>query len=66
MISSLLYGVTLYSSRWIFAVEQWSRFHCDLKDLQAWLTESEHKLTASRCTNGQLNIVVAKAYQKVT
>ena len=46
-------------------MEQWSKFHRNLKDLQAWLTDAQHKLTASRKTNGQLNIVVAKAYQKV-
>jgi len=50
--------------RWTHSVEQWGQFHCNMKDLSSWLTEAEEKLTASRNSNGQLNILVAKAYQK--
>ncbi len=56
----------LYCSRWSRAVEQWRKFHCDMKDLSSWLSEAENKLTDTRNQNGDLLVSAARNVQKVS
>ena len=46
-------------------MDQWRQFHCDMKDLHSWLAEAEQKLADSTNANGDLNVDMAKACQKV-
>ena len=47
-------------------MEQWRKFHCDMKDLSSWLTEAETKLHETRNANGDLIVSVARTVQKVS
>ncbi|KAM4713317.1 utrophin isoform 3-T3 [Anableps anableps] len=46
------------------AIEEWGRFHCDLKDLSQWLTETETLLSESIGPDGQLNLGSARQHQE--
>ena len=46
-------------------MEQWRKFHCDMKDLGSWLAEAETKLHETRNANGDLILSVARTIQKV-
>ena len=46
-------------------MEQWRKFHCDMKDLGSWLAEAETKLHETRNANGDLILSVARTVQKV-
>ena len=46
-------------------MEQWRKFHCDMKDLGSWLVEAETKLHETRNANGDLILSVARTVQKV-
>ena len=46
-------------------MEQWRKFHCDMKDLGSWLSEAETKLHETRNANGDLIVSVARTVQKV-
>lgn len=47
-------------------MEQWRKFHCDMKDLGSWLAEAETKLHETRNANGDLILSVARTVQKVS
>lgn len=47
------------------AIEEWGRFHCDLKDLTQWLTEAETLLLESVGPDGQLDLGSARQHQEV-
>ncbi|XP_047244031.1 utrophin isoform X9 [Girardinichthys multiradiatus] len=46
------------------AIEEWGRFHCDLKDLTQWLTETENLLSESVGPDGQLDLRSALQHQE--
>ncbi|XP_038130238.1 dystrophin isoform X2 [Cyprinodon tularosa] len=46
------------------AIEEWGRFHCDLKDLTQWLTEAETLLLESVGPDGQLDLGSARQHQE--
>ncbi|XP_032441695.1 dystrophin isoform X3 [Xiphophorus hellerii] len=46
------------------AIEEWGRFHCDLKDLSQWLTETEILLSESVGPDGQLDLGYARQHQE--
>uniref|UniRef100_A0A087YNX0 Utrophin n=1 Tax=Poecilia formosa TaxID=48698 RepID=A0A087YNX0_POEFO len=46
------------------AIEEWGRFHCDLKDLSQWLTEAEILLSESVGPDGQLDLGYARQHQE--
>ncbi|KAM9703806.1 utrophin isoform 2-T3 [Menidia menidia] len=46
------------------AVEEWGRFHCDLKDLTQWLTDTEMLLFESIGPDGQLDLESAQHHQE--
>lgn len=48
------------------AIEEWGRFHCDLKDLTQWLTETETLLSESVAPDGQLDLESAQRHQEVS
>uniref|UniRef100_A0A672HVP3 Utrophin n=1 Tax=Salarias fasciatus TaxID=181472 RepID=A0A672HVP3_SALFA len=47
------------------AVEEWGQFHCDLKDLSQWLTDTEILLSESVRPDGQLDVESARQRQEV-
>uniref|UniRef100_A0A3B5L058 Utrophin n=1 Tax=Xiphophorus couchianus TaxID=32473 RepID=A0A3B5L058_9TELE len=47
------------------AIEEWGRFHCDLKDLSQWLTETEILLSKSVGPDGQLDLGYARQHQEL-
>ncbi|CAI5683822.1 unnamed protein product [Oreochromis niloticus] len=46
------------------AVEEWGQFHCDLKDISQWLTDTENLLSESVSPDGQLDLESARQYQE--
>uniref|UniRef100_A0A3Q2DWD5 Utrophin n=1 Tax=Cyprinodon variegatus TaxID=28743 RepID=A0A3Q2DWD5_CYPVA len=58
----------MYNQRKSFdrAIEEWGRFHCDLKDLTQWLTEAETLLLESVGPDGQLDLGSARQHQELT
>ncbi|XP_072217830.1 utrophin isoform X2 [Leuresthes tenuis] len=46
------------------AVEEWGQFHCDLKDLTQWLTDTETLLSESIGPEGQLDLESAHRHQE--
>lgn len=46
------------------AVEEWGRFHCDLKEFSQWLTDAETLL--SEGPDGQLDLESARQQQAVS
>uniref|UniRef100_A0A672HY23 Utrophin n=1 Tax=Salarias fasciatus TaxID=181472 RepID=A0A672HY23_SALFA len=46
------------------AVEEWGQFHCDLKDLSQWLTDTEILLSESVRPDGQLDVESARQRQE--
>lgn len=48
------------------AVEEWTQFHCDLKDLTQWLTDTETVLSESIGPDGQLDLESARQHQQVS
>uniref|UniRef100_A0A3B4ZHV6 Utrophin n=1 Tax=Stegastes partitus TaxID=144197 RepID=A0A3B4ZHV6_9TELE len=46
------------------AVEEWGQFHCDLKDLSQWLTDTETLLSESVGPDGQLDLESARQHQE--
>ncbi|KAM4529492.1 utrophin isoform 3-T3 [Fundulus diaphanus] len=46
------------------AIEGWGRFHCDMKDLTQWLTETETLLSKSLGPDGQLDLGSAQQHQE--
>ncbi|XP_041832153.1 utrophin isoform X2 [Melanotaenia boesemani] len=46
------------------AVEKWGQFHCDLKDLTQWLTDTEMLLSESIGPDGQLDLDSACQHQE--
>uniref|UniRef100_A0A672HW03 Utrophin n=1 Tax=Salarias fasciatus TaxID=181472 RepID=A0A672HW03_SALFA len=47
------------------AVEEWGQFHCDLKDLSQWLTDTEILLSESVRPDGQLDVESARQRQEL-
>lgn len=48
------------------AVEEWRQFHCDMNDLNQWLTETETLLTHAVGPDGQLDLNSARQHQAVS
>ena len=48
------------------AVEKWGQFHCDLKDLSQWLTDTETLLSESIGPDGQVDLESARQHQQVS
>ncbi|KAM4522124.1 utrophin isoform 2-T2 [Odontesthes bonariensis] len=46
------------------AVEEWGQFHCDLKDLTQWLTDTDALLSESIGPDGQLDLESAHRHQE--
>ncbi|XP_037306138.2 utrophin isoform X1 [Pungitius pungitius] len=46
------------------AVEEWRQFHCDMNDLNQWLTDTEMLLSQSVGPDGQLDLNCAKQHQE--
>ncbi|XP_047429770.1 dystrophin isoform X4 [Mugil cephalus] len=46
------------------AIEEWGQFHCDLKDLSQWLTETETLLSESVGPDGHLDLECARRHQE--
>uniref|UniRef100_A0A3Q1BQY5 Utrophin n=1 Tax=Amphiprion ocellaris TaxID=80972 RepID=A0A3Q1BQY5_AMPOC len=46
------------------AIEEWGQFHCDLKDLSQWLTDTETLLSESIGPDGQLDLESARQRQE--
>ncbi|XP_028253113.1 dystrophin isoform X2 [Parambassis ranga] len=46
------------------AIEEWGQFHCDLKDLSQWLTDTEMLLSESIGPDGQLDLESARQHQE--
>ncbi|XP_037541797.1 dystrophin [Nematolebias whitei] len=46
------------------AIEEWGRFHCDLKDISQWLTDTEALLSESVGPDGQLDLESARQHQE--
>lgn len=47
-------------------MEEWRQFHCDMNDLNQWLTDTETLLSQSICPDGQLDLNCAKQHQEVS
>ncbi|KAM6905771.1 utrophin [Lycodopsis pacificus] len=45
------------------AVEEWRQFHCDMNDLNQWLTGTETLLSESHGPDGQLDLNCARQHQ---
>lgn len=48
------------------AVEEWRQFHCDMNDLNQWLTDTETLLSESVGPDGQLDLNSARQHQEVS
>ncbi|TDH00467.1 hypothetical protein EPR50_G00188590 [Perca flavescens] len=46
------------------AVEEWRQFHCDMNDLNQWLTDTETLLSESIGPDGQLDLKSARQHQE--
>ncbi|XP_068433715.1 utrophin isoform X3 [Clinocottus analis] len=46
------------------AVEEWRQFHCDMNDLNQWLTDTEALLSESVGPDGQLDLNSARQHQE--
>uniref|UniRef100_A0A8D0DED2 Utrophin n=1 Tax=Sander lucioperca TaxID=283035 RepID=A0A8D0DED2_SANLU len=46
------------------AVEEWRQFHCDMNDLNQWLTDTETLLSESVGPDGQLDLNSARQHQE--
>uniref|UniRef100_A0A8C2ZFM6 Utrophin n=1 Tax=Cyclopterus lumpus TaxID=8103 RepID=A0A8C2ZFM6_CYCLU len=46
------------------AVEEWRQFHCDMNDLNQWLTDTEALLSESVGPDGQLDLNCARRHQE--
>ncbi|XP_024863232.1 utrophin isoform X2 [Kryptolebias marmoratus] len=46
------------------ALEEWGQFHCDLKDISQWLTDTETQLSESVTPDGQLDLESAQQHQE--
>ncbi|XP_075939713.1 utrophin isoform X2 [Anarhichas minor] len=46
------------------AVEEWRQFHCDMNDLNQWLTDTETLLSESIGPDGQLDLNCARQHQE--
>ncbi|XP_054474756.1 utrophin isoform X1 [Anoplopoma fimbria] len=46
------------------AVEEWRQFHCDMNDLNQWLTDTEIQLSESVGPDGQLDLNYARQHQE--
>ncbi|KAL0967779.1 hypothetical protein UPYG_G00256790 [Umbra pygmaea] len=46
------------------AVEEWRQFHCDLNDLNQWLTDTEQVLTEGAGRDGHLDLDTARKHQE--
>ncbi|XP_029281706.1 LOW QUALITY PROTEIN: utrophin [Cottoperca gobio] len=46
------------------AVEEWRHFHCDMNDLNQWLTDTETQLSESVGPDGQLDLTSARHHQE--
>ncbi|XP_068580543.1 utrophin isoform X1 [Cebidichthys violaceus] len=46
------------------AVEEWRQFHCDMNDLNQWLTDTETLLSESVAPDGQLDLNSARQQQE--
>lgn len=48
------------------AVEEWRQFHCDMNDLNQWLSHTERVLAESVAPDGQLELGSARQCQEVS
>ncbi|XP_028294918.1 utrophin isoform X3 [Gouania willdenowi] len=46
------------------SIEEWGQFHCDLKELSHWLSDTETLLMESVGPDGQLNVESARRHQE--